>query len=94
MARAIIFLSFVRPDDDGDEHSDIRPKTHDFDCEKIRSSTAKKCRPIKITVASLEVVKRILSKSNRLKSACGDADEYWRNINLAPDREKYERTAH
>ena len=52
---------------------------------------SRKPRPIKVTLASPEAVKFVLSKASKLK---GNACEHWRCVYLAPDRSKEERLAH
>merc|ERR1712176_351066 len=59
-------------------------KTHD-------NTGTRKPRPIKVTLASPEAVKFVLSKASKLKLNVYD---YWRCIYLAPDRSKEERVAH
>ena len=50
-----------------------------------------KSRPIKVTLASPEAVKFILSKASKLKT---NNHAHWRCVYLAPDRSKEERAAH
>ena len=77
------------------EHTDIRPKTHDFDCHKNQIRNSEEVQTYKNNCCESRGRQTYTEQIQyKLKSACGDADEYWRNINLAPDREKYERTAH
>ena len=49
-----------------------------------------KVRPIKVTVASPEIVNQVLSSASKLKKGSED----WRSVYLAPDRSKDERLAH
>ncbi len=50
-----------------------------------------KPRPIKVTLASNESVKQVLSTASKLKQQGGDI---WPHIYLAPDRDRKERAAH
>ena len=57
------------------------------------------CRPIKVTLASADSVKQILSKAKMLKTVgLGDDDKEWKkewkNHYLAPDRNREERLKH
>ena len=46
------------------------------------------CRPAKITIVNLEIVRRFLNAARRLKeNEDADGDGYWRNIYLALDRQ-------
>ena len=51
------------------------------------------CRPIKVTLASSDSVKQVLSKAKLLKTL-GDNFKQWRNVYLAPDRNREERLVH
>ena len=51
----------------------------------------RRVRPIKVTLASPEAVKFVLSKAHKLKQ---NSYEHWSNIYLSPDRSKEERAAH
>ena len=50
-------------------------------------------RPIKVTLASADSVKQVLSKAKTLKTV-GDDPKQWRNVYLAPDRSREERLVH
>ena len=51
------------------------------------------CRPIKVTLASADSVKQVLSKAKTLKTIDEQYKE-WRNVYLAPDRNREERIRH
>ena len=51
------------------------------------------CRPIKVTLASADSVKQVLSKAKTLKTVSDDLSQ-WRNVYLAPDRSREERLIH
>ena len=54
-------------------------------------TTRPSCRPIKVTLASPEAVKFVLSKAKKLKQ---NPYEEYKNIYLSPDRSREERAAH
>ena len=54
-------------------------------------ATRPSCRPIKVTLASPEAVKFVLSRAKKLKQ---NPYEEYKNINLSPDRSREERAAH
>jgi hypothetical protein len=51
------------------------------------------CRPIKVTLASTDSVKQVLSKARTLKTVQDDRAE-WRKIYIAPNRIREERLTH
>ena len=58
---------------------------------KVDSARASEARPIKVTLASPEVVKLVLGKSSKRKE---NPTPHWKCVYLAPDRCKEERVAH
>ena len=76
-------LAFPRPD--------ILTATRVGPQKSLKNAGSRKPRPIKVTLASPEAVKFVLSKARKLK---GNACQHWRCVYLAPDRSKEERQAH
>ena len=76
----------------------LNPRPEILAASRIGSSKAgseDKRRPIKLTFANSEVVRRVMKLSHRLKDADeADGDKYWSNMYLAPDRDKEERATH
>ena len=76
-------LAFPRPD--------ILTATRVGPEKSLKNAGSRKPRPIKVTLASPEAVKFVLSKASKLK---GNACDHWRCVYLAPDQSKEERQAH
>ena len=67
----------------------IWPRPQLLAASRIGTFVKGKVRPIKVTVASSEIVNQVLSSASKLKSS-----EDLRSVYLAPDRSKDERLAH
>ena len=68
---------------------EVWPRPQLLAASRIGTFVNGKVRPIKVTVASPEIVNQVLSSASRLKSS-----EDLRSVYLAPDRSKDERLTH